>query len=115
MVPTNELTGVEPSLYFYHHHNTQNTLDGGYIEVSTDGVIYDKLNISDFSINGYPGDLSYSTFVAPNLKGFSGNLNGWIPTVVDLSKYAGKKVYLRFRFGTDDDLISKTQACKGGL
>ena len=113
VVPTNELTGNEPSLYFYHQYNTQNILDGGFIEISTDGVIFEKLNTADFSINGYNGDLSYSTFVVPNLKGYSGNSNGWIPTVVNLSKYAGRKIYLRFRFGTYDDQISKTQGRQG--
>ena len=65
-----------------------------------------KLSDSDWSLNGPNSDLSYSTFVVPNLRGFSGNSNGFIPSVANLSKWAGKKVYFKFRFGTYDNLVS---------
>ena len=100
------LLGNEPSIYFYHQYNTQNTLDGGYLMVSEDGQIWERLSDSDWSLNGPNSDLSYSTFVVPNLRGFSGNSNGFIPSVANLSKWAGKKVYFKFRFGTYDNLVS---------
>ena len=51
--------------------------------------------------NGYSGALPYGTFVLPNLSGFSGNSGGFVDTYIDLSRFQGENVQIRFRMGTE--------------
>lgn len=54
--------------------------------------------------NGYPGNVSYDTFVIPNLSAYSGNSGDQFEaTYVDLSDWIGEEIQIRFRFGTDTD------------
>jgi uncharacterized repeat protein (TIGR01451 family) len=101
-----KLFGQDPSLYFYHAFNTEKGFDGGMIEVSTDGINWDIAKPSHFSMNGYTGPIGYQTFVTPNLMAFSGQSNGFIPTVLSLSDYNNQNVRVRFRFGNDSLMIS---------
>ena len=101
-----QLFGEDPSLYFYHIYNTENGFDGGIIEVSTNGVDWDKAKSENFSLNGYTGLISYGTFVVPNLSAFSGQSGGYIASVLSLSDYNNQKVQVRFRFGNDSLAIS---------
>lgn len=107
------LSTNEPSILFYHSYNTQKIMDGGFVEISEDGKFWQKLEDTDYTINGLTGELSYSTFAVPNLKGFSGYSNGFIPSVASLKKYAGKNVQARFRFGTIDPNLSTIAGTKG--
>lgn len=95
------IEGDNPTMRFYHYYNTQPGVDGGLVEYSTDGNRWIPLNDQMFR-NGYPGPLAYSTFVVPNIRAFSGNSNGFIPTYIDLSEFDGQDLFFRFRFGTDE-------------
>ncbi len=94
------------SLLFYHFYNTEKGFDGGLVEVSTDGTFWETATQDQFSLNGYTGLIDYQTFVVPNLNAFSGQSGGFIPTVLDLTKYKGKDVYVRYRFGHDSLNVS---------
>ncbi len=96
------VTGRDPSLLFYHYFNTEPNFDAGMLEVSADnGLSWTHVSKDEFSLNPYNGTVSYSTFVIPNLHGFSGYSETFIPSVVSLNKYRGKDIRLRFRFGFD--------------
>jgi len=58
----------------------------------------------DFIRNGYTTRMDYRTFLSPGLFAFSGNSgNEFKASYVDLSRWAGKNIQIRFRFGTIDN------------
>lgn len=97
------VTGSQPVLRFYHSYESPSGVVGGLVQISTDGgTIWEDAGDLMFR-NGYPGPLEYFAFTIPNLNAFSGNSNGYIPTYVDLSSYAGQEIKIRFRYGSDDN------------
>lgn len=97
------VAGDRPVLRFWHRYDTEPINDGGFVTISTDGVIFNKVN-DDFIRNGYNSNLNYSTFAIPELQGFSGSSNKqWIDSYIDLSDYAGQEISVRFRFGCNDN------------
>ena len=95
-----DLTGkTSASLSYNIWYNIEEDWDGGFVQVSEDGTNWTSLKTShmtdDFkNPEGYPSILA-------SLPGYTGSSNGWIKENIDLSSYAGKKIYLRFRYATD--------------
>ncbi|MBP7272364.1 MAG: M36 family metallopeptidase [Saprospiraceae bacterium] len=86
-------------LIFWHSYNTENGWDGGRVEVSTNnGSSWTDVG-SLMTQNGYNGTFGDGT----NTKGFIGNSNGYIQTIVNLSSYAGQNLRIRFRFTADSN------------
>lgn len=103
-----EITGTQPVLRFYHWYDTEYATDGGLIEVSKDGIVWEQVGDHIFR-EGYPRTLSYQTFVIPFLSAYSGesdlgNTGDFTATYVDLSEYLGENLRFRFRFGADADV-----------
>ncbi len=98
---TLKMTGNEPSMLFYHFFNTETGFDGGILEVSTDGSIWEQAKAEQFTLNTYTGLINYQTFVTPNIQAYSGQSGGFIPSVLDLSKYNNQNIQVRFRFAND--------------
>ena len=99
-----EVTGENPGLRFFHNFDTEATADGVILQVSTDGaVVFRDITSDQFIKNAYPRPLQFGTFVLPFLEAFSGNSNGWIDSWVDLSEFQGQTIFIRFRFGSDDN------------
>lgn len=95
--------GAKPVLRFWHRYNTEAGADAGFIEVQIEGESsWHRFDRSKVFRGSYSGGIQYSTFAIPFLSGFSGNSNGWVHSYVDLSDFAGKKIFLRFRFGTNN-------------
>ena len=98
--------GTQPVLRFYHYYETQTAVDGGIVEISSDGgSSWDQIGDKMFR-NGYQRVLSYQTFVLPFLSAFSGrsnldNTEELRPTYIDLSDYLGETIQVRFRFGAN--------------
>lgn len=94
--------GSNPIFSFYHFYNTEESWDGGVVEVSTNGG-NSWLDAGDlFFENGY--NLTIATNPASAISGrkaFTGNSGGWIESSLDLSIYGGQSVQLRFRMTTD--------------
>ena len=99
--PLIDLSGIRfAQLTFQHFYNTQTDYDGAIVEISSDGgsswtqitpydgytVIID--NTSDNPLGPVP---AYSSYVGAN----------WHKAVFDISAFDGKKINVRFRFGTD--------------
>ncbi|AHM60069.1 hypothetical protein D770_09060 [Flammeovirgaceae bacterium 311] len=88
-------------LRFWHDYNTEAGYDGGVVEITTNGGLTWTDLGADMIQNGYNGEiplLNASTVQGP---AFTGGSNGYIQTIVDLSRYSGKQVQIRFRMGSD--------------
>ncbi len=89
-------------LSFWHYYDTEPTYDGGIVEISTDGgASWSNLGDEMF-YNGYNGviDSNYDNPLAGS-DAFTGNSEGYIQTLVDLSAYEGENVIISFRLATD--------------
>ncbi|MGX9133054.1 choice-of-anchor J domain-containing protein [Rummeliibacillus sp. JY-2-4R] len=87
------------TLNFDHYYNIEENWDFGAVQVSTDnGETWTSLandhTRSDIVPEGYPNTKA-------NLPGFTGTNKTWTKESFDLSKYAGKKVLVAFRYMTD--------------
>ena len=101
-IETIPVTGEAPALRVFNNYNTQGGLDGGLIEISTDGgTVYQ--NISSKMIRGaYPQGIDYGTFTIPNLDAYSGNSDGYISSIIDLTTFIDEDIKIRFHFASDD-------------
>ncbi len=98
---------AKPIISFWHDYDTESGWDGGYLEVSTNGGSSWSDVGPDMIQNGYNGGLGTSS--NPDIAGhpaFTGNSNGYIKTVADLSNYANQTVQFRFVFGSDNNTFS---------
>lgn len=102
-IPPLEVVGERPVLKFANRFDVETGADGGFLQLSTDGEVF--FDVKDkFIRNGYTSSIQYTTFAIPLLEAFSGTTNEeWIYSYLDLSEYKGQTVYVKFRFGTDDN------------
>lgn len=96
-----ELTGPAPTLTFWHNYNTEANWDGGVVEISTNGTVWQDLG-DHMVVNGYVGPVNENP-ASPisNRPAFHGSSGGWIQTIIDLADYAGDLVQIRFRMACD--------------
>jgi extracellular elastinolytic metalloproteinase len=97
----NLVNAAAPYLVFKHKYNTEFTGDGGVLEANAIGIWQDLGN--KMIVNGYNNSILRTTPSSiAGRQAFTGESNGWVTTVVDLSDYAGQVIDIRFRFGTDE-------------
>lgn len=102
-MPPLDVVGNRPVLKFANRFDTEAGSDGGFIQISRDGEVFEDVK-DKFIRNGYTADIQYTTFAIPLLEAFSGTTNDkWINSYLDLRDYNGERIYVRFRFGTDDN------------
>lgn len=92
---TFDLTGVSGpiSMEYWAWYDIEKDFDYVFVETSTDGQDWEILaNPSGTASN--PNGASYGW-------GYTGQSNGWIQETVDLSRYQGQKVSIRFEYITD--------------
>ncbi len=99
------VSGTRPTLRFYHRWNTQEAVDGGFIEISADGGDFTILR-DEFIRNEYNTPIGYGTLAIPFLDGFTGLQDEYIASYLDLSSYAGQSVVVRFRYAADDETVA---------
>jgi len=87
-------------LRFWHDYDLEGGWDGGVVEVSTDGIVWDDVEAM-FTQNGYTSTLNSSTNPLATRRAFTGTSDGYLESVVDLGSYAGSSLFIRFRLGTD--------------
>lgn len=102
-----EISGTQPVIRFYHSYDTQAGIDGGIIQISTDGSFWQSAEPYIFR-GDYRGAINYNTFAIPNQRAYWGNSNGYISTYLDLTPFAGQQLYFRFRWGTDEETDGAT-------
>jgi len=84
------------SLYYWTWYDIEEDYDYLYLEASTDGKHWEILKTPS-GTDDDPSGNSYGWAY----NGVSGGDGVWIKEEVDLSEYAGKKVFLRFEYITD--------------
>ncbi|MCX7922099.1 MAG: immune inhibitor A [Clostridia bacterium] len=92
-------TASKIDLNFWTWYDIEESWDFGFVQVSTDeGKTWTSLTSSRTTgaivPDGYPA-------IKANLPGYTGKSGGWVNEVIDLSKYAGQKIMLQFRYMTD--------------
>lgn len=101
------ISGIQPTLRFWHKYETQPSADAGFLEfldVNDPNADWQRVTNEVTFRNGYPLKVAYGTgfpFAYPNHYGFSGSSNGWVQSYFDMSQYLGKTLNFRFRFGTN--------------
>jgi len=106
-----DVMGTNPALRFWHKYTTESGIDGGFLEISTDGGLTYQGVADKMFRNGYNAIIDYSTLAIPTLNGFTGTNNAeFIDSYVDLSEYIGETISVRFRYGTDGANSSLTTA-----
>jgi hypothetical protein len=108
VTPEFEITGNLPVFRFWHKFDTQNGIDGGFIQIATqENFDLWRTVKGGFIRNGYNQAINYSTFAIPELFGYSGTTNNkFIDTYLDLTEYKGKRVKLRFRYGSNAEEVA---------
>ncbi len=93
LVPAN---GV---LSFWHSYSTEESFDGGVVEISSDGgATWTDLGPAMIR-NGYNSSISDNPI--GDRPAFSGSSGGYVETIVDLSGYSGMNVQIRFCMASD--------------
>jgi uncharacterized repeat protein (TIGR01451 family) len=89
-------------LSFRHYYNTESGFDGGTLEYSADGVVYQDILAAGgrFLAGGYNGDIDLGT------PAWTGNSGVFTNTIVSLpATAAGRNIRLRWRM-TSDSVVS---------
>ncbi|RME52661.1 MAG: hypothetical protein D6795_06475, partial [Deltaproteobacteria bacterium] len=89
---------------FHHSYYLETSYDGGVIEISVEGGPFYDLGDAIVE-NGYTHTISwdYRSPIAGR-RAFSGYQPNFIETTIDLSRYSGRSVTLRFRLATDESV-----------
>ncbi|NNE13928.1 MAG: T9SS type A sorting domain-containing protein [Saprospiraceae bacterium] len=97
-----DVAGELPVVRFWHRINTEFTRNGGFVEISTDGILWNDAK-ELFIRNGYECPIQFTTFAIPKLQGFTGRSdeNDYVDSYIDLSSFKGQTISLRFRFGSN--------------
>ena len=84
-------------------YGIEQDFDYAYAEVSTDGgANWDTLE-GKYTSGSNPNGTNYGNAYTGNSKDQAGaDANGWLHEAVDLSRYAGKEIMVRFEYITDD-------------
>ena len=82
-------------LSFFHQFDTEENYDGGVLEISVDG------GDSWVDLGSQMTQGGYNDNVLGSRDGWSGNSDGWIQTIVDLSTYEGQSAIIRFQMICD--------------
>lgn len=107
-----EVMGEQPILKFWHRYNTEPINDGGFVQISEDGrKTWETVQSTAFKRNGYNSGIAYGTFAIPSLEGYTGTTkNKYVDSYIDIAKYKGKTIHVRFRFGTNEENIAEGES-----
>ena len=102
------IEGGEPvQVTFRNNFNLQDGLDGGVLELSTDGgnTFQDILTFGSFVSGGYHGTISNCCGnPLAGREAWTGNSSGFITTMVNLGVTWGPNMVLRWRMGSDNNV-----------
>lgn len=94
-------TGEVRAISFWHRYNTEDSWDGGIVEISPNGVFWLDAGTAMIQ-NGYEAPLNDSEDnPLANQPAFHGNSGGWVKTIISLENLSWPNVFIRFRFGSD--------------
>ena len=91
-----DLTGLQVATLNYEvWYRTEEAWDYAYVEVSSDGGKTWEILATPHTSSENPIGNSFGP-------GYTGTSSGWITESIDLNRYAGSKILLRFQYVTDD-------------
>lgn len=100
------LEGGKPVLRFFHAYEIEPGLDGGVLDISTDGGFnWEPLPDSLLFREEYTGRLAPATINNAERRAFWGITEEFVATYVDLSPYVGSTLNFRFRFAANDGTL----------
>jgi len=102
MINAYPVSGANPELRFYHSYNTETSWDGGVVEYTVNGGTT-WADMGSYMIqNGYNNGIQVNQASAiSGRQAFTGNSNGYLETVADLTNFVGQNISVRFRFASD--------------
>ena len=88
-------------LSFWHQYDFETSFDGGVVEASTNGTTWVDIG-SNATQNGYSSAIAtgYSSPIAGR-NAYTGASGAFVQTLIPLTNYAGRTVYVRFRDASD--------------
>jgi hypothetical protein len=92
---------------FRNNYNFQDGLDGGVLEISTDGgnTFADILTVGTFATGGYDGTISACCGnPLGGRQAWTGNSHGFTTTTANLAVTWGPNMVLRWRMGSDSNI-----------
>lgn len=113
MVQAVPLDMERPVLRFYHDYDIQPGLDGGTVEVSTNGSNWTPVDPGQVFRNPFTGRIPFQRFGVSKQQAFWGNSNRYVASYVDLSTWKGQDIRIRFRYGSDQDLSTTGSVTDG--
>lgn len=101
------ISGDQPVLRFFTKYETEPRWDAGIVEVSTDGINWEKVD-DQFFRGRYRGEIdSRGTTALQGISSFWGTSDDYIETIIDLSDYIGQDVFVRFHWFSDGAVSSR--------
>jgi enterochelin esterase family protein len=109
--PAIDLSGAtSPMLTFMHDYSVErpgnlgsyNAADGINVRVSTDSTTFTIIQ----PVGRYPYSSAYGfhLYYGTGIGAWAGKSNGYVKATFDLSAFAGKKIWIRFEFGSDEGI-----------
>lgn len=98
--------GTQPVLRFYHNFDIDPGLDGGIVQISTDGGSTWQHTDSLFFRNGYSGRVAPTTFGRSPIQAYWGKNSSFTDSYLDLQSFIGQEILVRFRFATLEKLFN---------
>lgn len=103
---------TSPRLTFMHNYSLElpeifgsyDAWDAITVRISTDSATFNVVK----PVGGYPYSSAYGfhLYYGIGVGAWAGKSNGYVKATFDLSAFAGKKVWIRFEFGSDDGTSS---------
>ena len=94
------VSGTFPAVRFFHTYDIEPGLDGGIVELSTDGGTSWTDAAPYFIRNTYDGPLGYNAFAIPEKSAFWGATSEFEASYIDLRSFMGERVMIQFRYGS---------------
>ena len=107
------VSGAFPAVRFFHTYDIEPGLDGGIVELSTDGGTSWADAAPHFIRNTYDGPLAYVTFATPDKSAFWGSTSEFEASYIDLTSFIGERVMIRFRYGSPEETVTDAPDFQG--
>lgn len=112
---------TNPMLTFMHNYSLEppagasdgyDAWDAVTVRISTDGTTFNVIQPA----GGYPYHSAYGfhLYYGTGIGGWAGQSNRYVQQTINLSAFAGKKVWIRFEFGADDGYSHENDASLWG-
>lgn len=99
VVPVDLTYKTAANLTYNIWYDIEKNWDAGFIQVSEDGKNFKSIK-TPYTVDDFKNPDGYQS-ILNSLPAYTGSSNGWLSENIDLSAYAGNKIWIRFRYATD--------------